>query len=93
MTLTQNQDVIQQFTPDAANETLADRIGLGCFDGRVDHIDPSPFGDMFELVTELTVVIADEKARSFAKWCRFAQLLGDPGITRRTRDTKAHHAT
>jgi hypothetical protein len=24
MTLTQNQDVIQQFTPDAANETFAD---------------------------------------------------------------------
>ena len=49
MILTQNQDMIQQFTPDTANEAFADRIGFGCLDWRVDHIDPGPFGNAFEL--------------------------------------------
>ena len=54
MTLTQDQDVIQQFTPDAANEALADGVGFGGFDRRVDHIDTRSFSDAFELVAKLS---------------------------------------
>src|SRR5690554_5809877 len=82
MTLTQDQDVIQQFTPDAANEALADRIGFGGFDWCMDHINASALRDAFELVAILAIVVADQKARSCAKWRSFAKLLGHPSITR-----------
>lgn len=74
--------MVQQFTSDAADETLAVRIGLGRFDWRMVHINASALGDAFELVTKLATVVADEKARSFAKRRGFAQVLGYLGITR-----------
>jgi hypothetical protein len=78
MPIAENQDMVQQFTLDAANETLAVRVGLGCFDGRMDHINASALGNAFELVIKLAIVVTNEKTRSFTKRCGFAQLLGLP---------------
>jgi hypothetical protein len=38
----------------------------------VDHIDARALGDSFELVAKLAIVVADEKAWSFAKRRGFA---------------------
>ncbi len=72
MTITQEQDMIQQFTPDAADETLAYGVGFRCFDWRMDHIDAAACGHVLELRTKLTIIIADEETRSFAKRRGFA---------------------
>ena len=72
MSIAEDYDMVQQFTPDAANETLADRIGLGRFDWRMNHIDASALGNAFEQVAKLAIIVTNEKARSFAKRRGFA---------------------
>jgi len=72
--------MVQQFTPDAADETLA--YGLGRFHRRMDHINAAAFGDALKLRAKLAIVVADEKAQAFNKRRGFAQLLGHPRITR-----------
>jgi hypothetical protein len=41
--------------------------------------------------SSVLVVVADQKSRSFAKWCRLSQLLGCPLVRRVPRHTKMHH--
>ncbi len=48
----------------------------------MDYFNARALGDGFKLVAKLAVIVADEKARSFAKGRGFAQLLGYSGITR-----------
>ena len=64
--------MIQQFASDTSYETLTYRIGFGCFDGRVNHIDAAALGNLLELRAKLAIVFADEKKWSFAKRGGFA---------------------
>ncbi|MBN1449826.1 MAG: hypothetical protein JW963_02335 [Anaerolineales bacterium] len=57
VTLTQNQDMIQQFTSDTANEALAYGVSFGGFHGCMDHIDASALSDAFKPVAELAIVV------------------------------------
>ena len=74
--------MIQQFTPDAPDEALANRVGFGRCDRGKDDVNATALGDALKLRAELAVVVADKKLWSLAKGRRVAQLLDHPRITR-----------
>ncbi len=92
MVFTQNKDVIEEFTPDTAQETLTHRVRLGCIGGRVDERDPSSIDGVVKQRTVLAVIIADQKTWTVAKRCRLSDLLCQPGITGRAGHIDMHHA-
>ncbi len=86
MTFAQNEDVIEEFTPDTAHEALADRIGFGRIGRRVDECDPGSIHRRVEQRTVLAIVIANQETWTFSKGRRLPDLLGHPGITRGSGD-------
>ena len=78
MVLTEDQDVIEALSTQAAQEAFADRIRPGRSVGRAEYLDAC--GGPCEGRAVLGVVVADEVPRSFAKRSCVAELLGDPGI-------------
>ncbi len=76
MAFTHDHDVIQQFSPDAANEALAHCIRFGHSKRCLDHLDAGSGCHTFEAVAILAIIVADEKTRSFTKRRGFAKLLG-----------------
>ena len=67
MVLTQDQDVIEALSTQAAQEALADGIRLGCSVGCAQYLDAC--GDPCEGRAVLGVVVADEVSWSLAKRC------------------------
>jgi hypothetical protein len=59
MLFTQNQNMVQTSTADAADDPFADRIGLGRIGRRVDEFDASAFYRMFKTRPILVVVVAN----------------------------------
>ncbi len=84
MTLAEDQNMVQQFMPDAANESLAYGVDFRHFHWRMDHnhIDASTLGNALELVAKLAAIVADKKARPRPKRRDFAQLLAHPHVAR-----------
>lgn len=72
MVFAQNQNVIQQFTRDAADEALTHGIGFGCSHRCVDHLDTGSGCDTLESGAILAIIVADEKTRPFIERCGFA---------------------
>ena len=81
MTFAQNEDVIEEFTPDTAHEALTYRIGFGRIGRRVNERDPGSIHGMIEQRTVLVIVIANQETWTFSKGRRLPDLLGHPGIT------------
>jgi len=88
MPLTEDEQVIQAFTPHAAQEALADGIRLRGADRRAQDRDAASRSDAGEGRPEFAVVVADEVARVLPERCGLAQLLRHPGVGRLAR--RAH---
>ena len=67
MAFAQNQDVVQEFTPDTAQEAFTDRIRFGRIGWRVQQSDPGSFHCMVEQRTILAIVVANQETRPFAR--------------------------
>ena len=46
---TQDQDVVEAFAPDAAQQSFADRVRTWCLDRRSEYLDPGADCDGFEV--------------------------------------------
>ncbi len=91
MFFTQNQDVVQTFTADAADEPFANGVCFGGIGWRVNDFDASPFDRVFKMRSILVVIIAQQKARAFAKGRGFSHLLRDPLIGGGAGHPDMHH--
>ncbi len=78
--LREDHHVIEALPPDTPQQPLADRVGLGCLNRCSQQANARPFRDLYELMTILVVVVANEKAWSLVKRGDLAQLLRDSGI-------------
>ena len=90
MSFAQDQDEVKALSPKAAEESLANSVGLGCVERRFEHVNLC--GHSFERLTVLAVVVPDQESRSFPKRCGFAELLGCPAICGVSGDTKMDQA-
>ena len=76
----QDQDVIETFSPHTVQEPFADYIRLWRTTRRLQYFDRRPYGDPRESFPIFTIAIPNQKARRLPEERRFAQLLGYPGI-------------
>ncbi len=83
--LTEDENLVEALPPAAAQEAFANgrEVRRPWRDGH--HVDAHAFCHDLELGAVLPVVVANEEPWSLSPWGRFAQLLGCPGIARRTR--------
>lgn len=77
MALTQERDVTQALSLQAAREALTDGVCPGCSMGCLWSLDSC--GDPVDGKTVPGVVLADKIVWPFAETCCIAQLLADPG--------------
>jgi hypothetical protein len=59
--LVDDEDAVEEFTSDAADESLGDRVRPWCSNWGLDHLSPSAGEDGVERSGELGVAIADEE--------------------------------
>ena len=64
VTLIEDEEEVEAFAPQAAQESLADGIGLGCLDGSGQDLDIGPISDPVKGIAELVVVVADYESWS-----------------------------
>ena len=72
----QDEHMVQAFPFQAADEALADRVGFGCSNRCLEHLDIRAIGNTRKQRTVLVVPIADEIFGTLAPGSGFAQLLG-----------------
>ncbi len=80
-----DEDVVEAFAPDTAEQSFADRVRAWCQDGRSEHLDPGSDRDSIDVRPVLRIVVTNEILRDFPKGRRFAELLSDPLVTWRAR--------
>ena len=93
MAFIEDEEKVEAFASNTAQESLANGIGLGCLIGCGQDFDIGSLGDSVEDVAELVVVVTNQEAWPLAKRGCLAQLLGDPGVTGTSGDTKMEQAT
>src|SRR5262249_12133978 len=91
----EDQQPVETFGADGADEALGVGVCPWCADGRVDHFDPLAAEDLVEGGSELAVAVMDQKAHALEHACEaeIARLLGDPGAGRAGRAAGEVHAT
>lgn len=67
MAFAQNKDMIEEFTPDTAHETLANGVRLGRIGWCVDERDPGAIHRMFKQSAVFAIIIANQEPRTFSK--------------------------
>ncbi len=82
--LLQDQQMVQAFLSDAPQEALADGIGLWGMNRRFEDLDRARFRYPSKARPELAIVITNQVLRCEPIRGRFSQLLGHPGIRRRS---------
>ncbi len=90
LSLADDHDVVETFTPDAAKQSLTDGIRSWCFDRRSQYLDPAAQRDSLEVLTILRVIIPDQVVGRLAEGCRRTQLLSNPLVTRRPCHADMH---
>ena len=93
MSLAQDEEEVQTPPSHTAQKALTVSIGLGCLIRCAQHLNPSPGSYRRERDAVLVVIVPNEKPRTFAKWSRFSQLLGRPGIGGVPGHTKVDQAS
>ncbi len=88
MFLSHDQHVIQAFSPYAAPEAFAKRIGFGCAIRRFQDFNVAALCHSRESVAKFAITIANQEAWRLTVRRGFAQLLCDPGIRGMRRDVK-----
>ena len=82
--LMQDQQVIEAFLPHAPQEAFADRIGSWGLNRRFEDLDRARFRYPSKARPELAIVITNQVLRCEPIRGGFSQLLGHPGIGRRS---------
>ena len=67
VTLIEDEEEVQAFSPQAAQESLADGISLGSLKGSGQDFDIGSISDPVEGIAELVVVVANQEARALAE--------------------------
>jgi len=78
VSFTEDQQVVQAFTPHTAQKAFTDCIRLGCLRGCVQDCDSGCVLDLTEHGSELVVIVADQEARPGAPRRGIPQLLCYP---------------
>src|SRR5947208_3038904 len=89
--LLKNQQVVQTFLPDAPQEAFADRIGSGSVKGRLEKLDTAGCRHPSKAGPKFAVVITYQILGCLSIGGGFSQLLGHPGIGRRSSDPDMDH--
>lgn len=92
MTLPQDEHVVKAFSPYAAQESFADRIGFRCAIGRFQDFNSASCCHSRKTLAVSTIAIPNQKARSLIEGRRFAELLSYPCIGGMDRDIKVNDA-
>jgi len=66
LSFTEDQQVVQAFTPHTAQKAFTDCIRLGCLYGCVQNYDSGGVADLIEHRSELVIVVPNQKARCCA---------------------------
>ena len=85
--LLEDEKVIETLSPHATQKTFTDRIGSWFVVRRGEHLDTTGCGHASESGSKFGITIANEIVRRLSKGSRLPQLLGGPGIGRRSCDT------
>ena len=72
MPFAQEDEVIQAFAPETAQETFADGIGFRCTVGSAEYLNACPDGNVPERCPIFAVIVADQEAWTFSKGCGLA---------------------
>ena len=75
----QGNQVIQAFSPQRAQQPLAERVRLGTLGWRFQDPESEVLYAAVKLRREDAIAIMDEEAIAMVRWDRFAQLLQCPG--------------
>ncbi len=86
-----NQQMVQAFLPHTSGEALADGVGSWCMNRRLEQLDATGPRHAAETGSKLAVVITYQ-----ILWCLpirggFSQVLGHPGIGRRSCHSHVNH--
>jgi hypothetical protein len=87
--LLQDEKVIETLSTDTAQKAFTDRIGSWCMGRRGEHRDAAGCGHARETGSKLVIPITNEIVRRLSIRSRLPQLLGGPGVGRRTCDTNS----
>ena len=85
--LLQDEKVIETLSTHAAQKPFTDRIGSWFVVRRGEHLDTAGCGHASETGSKFVITIANEIFRRLSKGSRLPQLLGGPGVCRRSCDT------
>src|SRR5438034_6127172 len=85
--LLQDEQVIETLSPHAPQKPLTDRIGSRCMVRRGKHFDAAGCCHACEMGSKLVITITNEIVRRMSIRSRLPQLLGGPGVGRRSCDT------
>jgi hypothetical protein len=67
VTIIEDEEKVEAFAPQAAQESLADGIGRGCLKGSGQDLDIGSISDPVQSIAELVVVVASQEAWSLAE--------------------------
>jgi hypothetical protein len=93
MALAEDEEVVEAFSAETPQESLADGVGLWRPDWRPQDFDMRLLSDPVEGGPVLGVIVTNEESRRFPQWCSIAELLCDPWIGRIARNGEMHDAT
>jgi len=91
--LLKDQQVVEAFLPHTPHEAFADRIGAWRMRGRVENLDATCPRHPSKARPEFAIVITNQVLRCLAKGGGFSQVLGHPGISRRSCHADMDHSS
>src|ERR1022692_1650235 len=91
MSLVEEEDVVEKFAAQGADEALGDRVHVGRTDGALDDADASAAGGTVEGSSELVVAVADQKSGRRGLHGGVANLLCRPRLVGAAGSGDVHH--
>ncbi len=89
--LLHNQQMIKAFLPHTSQEAFADGVGLWCMNWRLEQLDATGPRHTSEAGPTFGIVLTNEIVRCLPIGGRFSELLGHPGIGRRSGHAYVDH--
>ncbi len=78
MAFTEEENVVEAFAPQGADEALDMGGRFGCQDRRPDHADTGAASDVVKGAGELAIVVPEQELRAATEGSEVAKLLDDP---------------
>src|SRR5258708_979283 len=85
--LLEDEQVIETLSPHTQEKPFTDRIGAFRMVRRGEHLDAAGCGHARETGSKLVITITNEIVRRLPIGSRLPQVLGGPGVGRRSSDT------